>query len=267
MTNNLVLHQPDNWSSFLDFLQSNPFDLGVVVSFGHLIPSSIIKTFKLGLINMHPSLLPRHRGAAPIYHTLLNDDKTTGVSIIEILPKKFDAGKILTQIKYDIPDDITYNDLSENLAELGSHSILQTIGSYHLLKSNAQAQSDKDVTYAPKVNREMGRIWWDKYDAKEVWIKYRAFGNTLGVYCDFEGKEIKLIKLEKWKDNIDFENQIMNDKNPGYIYFEKTSGLVWIKCRKGWVACSSVQKEGKKVTDSKSFVNGFLGDRTSKSFK
>src|SRR3954468_4170015 len=78
---------------------NSPYDLGIVVSFGHFIPERIISSFTKGTINVHPSLLPKYRGSSPVQHTIINDDQETGVTVQELHDKKFDAGKILVQKK------------------------------------------------------------------------------------------------------------------------------------------------------------------------
>jgi methionyl-tRNA formyltransferase len=104
-------------------------DLAVVVSFGYFMPHRILNQFKLGAVNVHPSLLPRYRGAAPIHHSVLNGDSETGISIIELDRKRFDAGKILKQTVYEIPnhEHVLYQDLYTQLAERGGHELTDVI--------------------------------------------------------------------------------------------------------------------------------------------
>jgi methionyl-tRNA formyltransferase len=118
------------WSP--EWLKKNTFDFGVVVSFGYFIPRGILELFSKGVVNVHPSLLPKYRGAAPIHHTILNGDKETGISIINLDPSRFDAGTILKQENVVIPnpETITFQELHDMLADKGGSNLVDTIRNF-----------------------------------------------------------------------------------------------------------------------------------------
>ena len=111
------------FSKWPDLERSKQFDVGVVSSFGHLISSRIIKSCKLGMINVHGSLLPRWRGASPIQYAILNGDKITGITLMKIHPKRFDVGEIIFQQQFEIPSRETFKLLYENLAKIGAELV------------------------------------------------------------------------------------------------------------------------------------------------
>ncbi|KAN0027162.1 hypothetical protein ACTFIU_009847 [Dictyostelium citrinum] len=256
------------------------FDLAVVVSFGHFIPKSVLSKFKYGGINMHPSLLPRHRGAAPIYHQILCDDDSVGISVIELHHERFDCGKILKQIKlepYD-KDKILYNQLLTNLVELGSDSVMSTIEHFPESSKNAKDQSEQGKTLASKVNRKMSKLEWSSQTAKEIWILYKAFSDNIGLHTMIHNKKSKSDKRIKVREMLkpdstnemykqllmDIDNYESRNSTLKYgTYFLETDksklyhNIMWVKCKDGWVGITKLFEEGKKNTvKSSEFVFG-----------
>lgn len=124
-----------------DVDMSTHFDVGVVVSFGSLIKENIINKMPYGILNVHPSLLPRWRGSAPIFHTILNGDSVTGVTIMQIRPKRFDVGPILQQEVYEIPKNCTAEELGATLADMGSRMVSYSYKCTFTLKHHALSQA------------------------------------------------------------------------------------------------------------------------------
>ncbi|KAN0035663.1 hypothetical protein ACTA71_004947 [Dictyostelium dimigraforme] len=248
------------------------FDLAVVVSFGHFIPKSVLSRFKYGGINMHPSLLPRHRGAAPIYHQILCDDDSVGISVIELHHERFDCGKILKQIKlepYD-KDKILYNQLLTNLVELGSESVMSTIKDFPDSSKNARDQSEQGKTLASKVNRKMSKLEWQSQTAKEIWILYKAFSDNIGLHTMIHNKKSKSDKRIKVREMLQpdstneiykqllediekYENKNSTTLKHGTFFLETNKSkpyhnIMWVKCKDGWVGITKLFEEGKKNT-------------------
>ncbi|KAF5286329.1 hypothetical protein FQA39_LY04227 [Lamprigera yunnana] len=139
---NLVLH---NWP--INPLDCNRFHIGVVVSFGHLIPEDVIKNFSLGMINVHASLLPRWRGAAPAIYALANDDEETGISVMKIKPNKYDIGEIISQTRVKILPQIKLPQLLDTLAELGANELIKVLEDLPFYLKQAKPQPQEGVTY------------------------------------------------------------------------------------------------------------------------
>merc|ERR1712088_1040325 len=131
------------------------FDLGVVASFGRLLPASLISAFPLGMINVHGSLLPRWRGAAPVVHAIATGDATTGVTIMRVKPKRFDVGEVLARKEVQLGPDILRRELTAHLAESGSNLLMKVLRDFAKYSAEAQSQSSEGVSHAPLVNRSM----------------------------------------------------------------------------------------------------------------
>eukprot|EP00946_MAST-07B_sp_MAST-7B-sp1_P002138 g2138.t1 len=146
------------------------YDLGVVVSFGYFIPAVTISALTCGAINVHPSLLPAYRGAAPITWSLLRGDHKTGVSVIEVHPKEFDAGDMLLQVEEEVHEDTTEPELRARLAEVGSECLLATLRNLEIGLRPQVRQSTVHggiVVPAPKVSKKYGCVRWGTLDAAD----------------------------------------------------------------------------------------------------
>ena len=156
-----------------------PLDLAVVVSFGYLVPPSVLKCFKFGGINVHPSLLPKYRGPAPIENTILNGETETGVSIIGLHPEIFDAGSILNQTKVKIPSNAKYSELHSLLANQGSLLLYDTLKDFEKYQSLSVSQDEKLVTKAPKLNRNLVFVDWNTCTAIQIDRLHRAISHRV----------------------------------------------------------------------------------------
>ncbi|EGC29509.1 hypothetical protein DICPUDRAFT_84478 [Dictyostelium purpureum] len=283
--NNIKITHPDEEKGMKGFqvptTESNqqPFDLAVVVSFGHFIPKSVLSQFKYGGLNMHPSLLPRHRGAAPIYHTILKDDKEAGISIIELHPERFDCGKILSQVKLNNYDNsILYNQLLNQLSNLGTETLMETLQDFPNKSMNSFDQPEQGKTLASKVNKDISKVNWENSTQKEIWIHYRAFSDNISLHGMIYNKKYKTNKRIKFRKMLpplgiyeahDLENKTIyqsletdlesyynrcggNSQIPFGTYFLETdkskpySNILWTKCKDGWVGFTELYEEGKK---------------------
>ncbi|CCI11577.1 hypothetical protein ABG067_003604 [Albugo candida] len=232
----------------------SPFDVGVVVSFGYFLYPHLLDNLKYGAINMHPSLLPKYRGPAPIHHALLNGDRTTGVSVIEIDPLAFDTGRILLQKTFPIPENITFQPLATNLSEFGASCVVETLRNLPYLKQHATVQNDSQASKAPKVRFEHG-ILSLKESATEIFQKWQALGDSVGVSVAFRGKRVKLCKIE-----IPSEEMILKEQELlcGAFIFDTQIKALWLKCaQNSWLLVFSLQQEDRKIGDALDFVNGY----------
>ncbi|KAG0335046.1 hypothetical protein BG004_000164 [Podila humilis] len=152
------------------------WDLGVVVSFGWFLPQDMIARFQLGGINVHPSLLPKYRGSAPIQRAILNDDKITGVTVQLLDPNEFDAGKILAQEEVPMPENPMYFPMEELLSKKGAELLVDVVNNFKERKQNAITQDPEKVTKANKISREACKIRWGVWSAERAERLYRANG-------------------------------------------------------------------------------------------
>jgi methionyl-tRNA formyltransferase len=165
-------------------------DLSVVVAYGHILPREVIDFPPQGTINVHASLLPRWRGAAPIQAAILAGDAQTGISIMRMVPK-LDAGPVILRSPIPILDDETYGELQLRLSELGALALIEALALMGLREAQETPQDDALVTLAPKIERETARIDWTR-PAREVSRAIRAFDPKPGAWSTVEGSEAKL---------------------------------------------------------------------------
>jgi methionyl-tRNA formyltransferase len=169
-------------------------DMGVVVAYGHILKPELLAIPPRGMVNVHPSLLPELRGAAPVEWAILNGLEKSGVTIMQ-MGEGLDSGPILHQIPHRIPDDVTGGELSEHLAEMGAQALVEAL---ELLEANMLKpvpQKDEDATYAPKLTRDVARITWSE-PAAVVARKILALDPRPGAWAELDGREIKLFGAE-----------------------------------------------------------------------
>ncbi|HSA54421.1 MAG TPA: methionyl-tRNA formyltransferase [Gemmatimonadaceae bacterium] len=165
-------------------------DLSVVVAYGHLIPGAVIDLPPLGTLNIHASLLPRWRGAAPIQAAILAGDAETGISIMRMV-ERLDAGPVLLQAPTPILDDETFGELQLRLSELGALAIVEALALMSLGSAPAREQDESQVTYAHKIARDTTRLDWNR-PAVEVARAVRAFDPRPGAFTTLRDAEVKL---------------------------------------------------------------------------
>ena len=180
LENNLTLMQPDSPKSeeFINEFKNYQCDVLLVVAYGHILTEELLETPQYGSVNIHASLLPKYRGAAPIQHALLNQEDSTGVSTFLIEPK-VDTGKIIDQLKIEITKDDNYGSLSKKLSEAGADLIESSINKCLHHSTELIEQDNSIATLAPKISKDDLKINWnDKSDT--ILAKVRAFSPTPG---------------------------------------------------------------------------------------
>ncbi|KAG2226466.1 hypothetical protein INT45_014210, partial [Circinella minor] len=253
------------------------YDLGVVVSFGYFVPSDIIHGLKKGAINVHPSLLPKYRGAAPIQHTILAGDDKTGVTVQELDDKEFDAGRILAQETLDISgiEAPNYKDLKERLSSVGSRLLMDTLHNIDELKKNAKVQDLSQVTSAPKIKKEWSEVVFEDMEAWQIEQLYRAIGEQYPLRTVFTFTRIKRSKKIKQRH---ITMQLLNmylpsdsplyymreEPEPGTFMYDDETKALHIYCADGVaVAVTHIKAEGSNAISARDFNNGYeIRDQT-----
>ena len=216
-------------------------DLIIVIAYGIILPSKFLNIPKYGCINIHVSLLPRWRGAAPIEHALLAGDLKTGISIISISPK-LDAGDILMQESFQLGKDMNSNDLTLNLTNLGKKLLMKTLPLLFENKLIGKKQDETKATYANKFMPEDRKINFYN-SADDVFNHIRAHGPKPGSWFTYKGERIIIIKAKK--TNQLGESSTIVDKD------------FTIACKEGAILPLFIQREGKKVVSLEDFLRGF----------
>ena len=244
--NNIELIELNSFDDDVVFkkIVSLKIDIFVVVAF-RILPEKYISIPRFGSINLHASLLPQYRGAAPIQWALMNGDKVTGVSVFQI-EKKVDTGKIIYQKKIDINESDNFESLSNKLSILGAEVILKTLNSIEDGVYNLIEQDNTMSTRAPKISKEMLRIKWD-WPAVKInnWI--RGLSPRPGMTTIFRKKKIKITKSVVTDELAKGVPGIVSKVNKSLLEIYTGSGLLSIK---------ELQQEGKKCLPIEEFLNG-----------
>ena len=187
----LPVQQPERprGDVFLAWLRRLAPDLGVVVAYGHILRPEILAVPAQGMINVHASLLPRHRGAGPIAAAILAGDDTTGVSIMQ-MDAGMDSGAVLQQAATPIAPFDTTGTLTERLAQLGARALVDVLGDLAADEVRGEPQDDSKATFAPKLDRESARLQWSS-GSDQVSRRIRAYDPAPGAWTVFEGIELK----------------------------------------------------------------------------
>jgi len=190
----LLVLQPEKPTdpAFLKQLRDLQPDIGVVVAYGHILKPELLTLPPRGMVNVHPSLLPGLRGAAPVEWAIIRGHETTGVTIMQ-LDAGMDSGPVLHQIPHRIGSDVTGGDLSAHLAEMGAQALIETLAMLEQSDPPPQPvpQNESRATFAPKLTRETARIDWAK-DARAIGCLIRGLDPRPGAWTELKGTEIKL---------------------------------------------------------------------------
>uniref|UniRef100_A0A3Q1BGS0 Methionyl-tRNA formyltransferase, mitochondrial n=1 Tax=Amphiprion ocellaris TaxID=80972 RepID=A0A3Q1BGS0_AMPOC len=241
------------------------FDVGVVVSFGALLPERLINKFPHGILNVHPSLLPRWRGPAPVFHTILHGDTMTGVTIIQIRPHRFDVGPILNQELHQVSRNCTADELGSVLATKGAHLLIDTLRTLSERTANKREQGQIGATFAPKINTSMSWIVWEEQTCDQIDRLYRAIGSRIPLRTTWMGRTIKLldfvgkchISLSGKFDKVRFITLLVQKSLiPGSVSLQKESNTLAVCCKDGWVGFRTIVLN-KRLT-AVDFYNGYL---------
>jgi len=234
---------PDNLNNETEykFIKESNVNLVIVVAYGQIIPKKFLDIKNLIFLNIHASLLPKWRGAAPIQRSIMEMDRETGISIMKIVPK-LDAGPYILQKKISIDTKDNFGSLSNRLSEIGSDLILEAL----LLFKNEEIrfidQNENNASYAAKIKKKESEIEWNE-SSKKLIAKINGLNPYPGVWFSHKGNRIKIIEAELSDDQ-------------GKIGEVLTDNLV-VGCRDKAIKINLLQKEGKKVLSAKDFLAGY----------
>ncbi|MCP4749368.1 MAG: methionyl-tRNA formyltransferase [Proteobacteria bacterium] len=231
----------------LEKLAATHPDFFIVVAYGRILPKSVLELPRKGCINVHASLLPNWRGAAPIQFALLNGDERTGVCTM-LMDEGMDTGDILLSRETEIPPDECVDGLSERLSLTGAELIVETVENFDSLVP--RKQDHEKATYTRLLEKEDRHIRWHK-EALEIHRQFRALTPTPGVFTRFRGKRL-IVKSMRLAE----ESEPMESEKPGTVVSVEKNGLT-VSCGKGAVSILSCQPENKKSLSARDFVNGY----------
>lgn len=218
-------------------------DISVVVAYGHILPKSVIDLPPQGTLNIHASLLPALRGAAPIQASILEGHDETGITIMQMVPA-LDAGDMLHVLRAPIGPETSYGELHDHLAELGAMGIVQALAMIEAGVSRSVSQDAAHATYAPKIHREMARLDFSR-PAIEVSRVARAFDPRPGAFATLRDADVKCFGARVVGDGSDdaLDGPTVASP-PGTVRSADDSGLV-VRCGVGAISVQDVQPSGK----------------------
>lgn len=250
LENELELYQPEKIKDNVEFIEQvkelKP-DIICVVAYGKILPNEILDIPRLGCINLHGSILPKYRGAAPIQWAVLNGDTETGVTTI-YMNEKMDAGDIILTKKVDIDENETTGELWKKLSKIGANLLLETVEQIEEGIAPRIPQSE-EFTIAPMLNKEMSKIDWKTMNSEKIKNLVRGLNPIMGAYTMYEGKKIKL-----WK--VEISNNNYQNEEPGIILIADDKVGLTIKTIDGAIEVLEIQGENAKRMGICDFLRG-----------
>ena len=250
---NLKLWQPLKASSkeFIAELSEIKPDVVITSAYGQILSDAFIAAPKRAIFNIHPSMLPKYRGATPVQTALLNGDKKTGVTLLFTI-KELDAGNIIIQEQTDILPDETAAELMPRLFQKSAELLPQAFAKLADPNFKGQPQIASEVTHSKKITKEDGRINWQE-SATRIFNRYRAYQPWPGVVSSFNGANVQFMKMDVCDEEV-------NDQ-PGSFQYSNSKKALQVATGKGTLLITRLKPEGRKDISAADFWNG-LKDKT-----
>ena len=223
-----------------DFMKNLKPDIVVVIAYGKIIPKRFLNLAKHGFINVHASLLPKWRGAAPIQRSIMNLDSETGISIMKVV-EELDAGPVMHQAKIAINENTDTQTLTQVLSQLGAKALLDSISKIENGKAKFKEQNHNQATYAKKISKAEGKIEWNE-SAKKVLAKINGLNPNPGAWFEYKNERYKVWKAEIVNKSGKI-GTILNDQ-------------LIVSCKDQAVQILEIQKEGKSRQTTEQFLLG-----------
>lgn len=242
----LVLHQPDTAAHLTNVIKQSEIDVMVVVAFGMFLPAEIIQYPRLGCINIHTSLLPRWRGAAPIQRAILAGDDISGITILQ-MDEGLDTGNILLQRECQIRPADTAGSLHDRLTILGSECLLKVLSQLATSTIEPVIQDETRATYAHKLSKSEARLDWNLC-AHDLERSVRAFNPVPVAHTDLKGKTMRVLEAEPFEmDTARFR--------PGEVIKADKNGIL-VAAKSNALSLKRIQLPGKRPVSAAEFLNG-----------
>jgi methionyl-tRNA formyltransferase len=243
----LTVVQPTNFKAaeVVERLEGFKPDVIVVAAFGQLLPKSVLALPRLGCLNIHPSLLPRFRGASPVASAILAGDDFSGVSIM-VMDEGLDTGPVLARAQIPVSPWDTTGSLTEKLSRLGAQLLGEVLAGWSRGERSPQPQDESETTYCGPIAKEEGEIDWRR-PAIDIWRRVRAFNPWPGCYTRWRGKTLKIIEAAPADGGVAEAGEV--------VAMEAGAGF-GVGTGDGILGISRVQLEGKKAMPAEEFLRG-----------
>lgn len=260
---NLKIYQPlkvRNNEDFIGEIKSLNPDVICVVAYGKILPKELLDIPKMGCINVHGSLLPKYRGAAPIQWSVLNGDKETGITTM-YMDVGMDTGDMILKEKVKIGEDETTGELWDKLSKVGAKLLVETLEKIERGIAPREKQGE-DFTLAPMLSKDMAKIKWEEMNAEKIKNLVRGLNPIMGAYSELEGKKVKFWRVnvvnlkdlsQKFPELKEYEYR-MNGLAPGTVLFADEKNGLYINAIDGIIKVLEIQGENAK----KMLINDYL---------
>ena len=254
---NLKIYQPEKIRKNVEFIEElkkmNP-DVICVVAYGKILPKEILEIPKLGCINVHGSLLPQYRGAAPIQWAVINGDKETGVTTM-YMDEGMDKGDMILKKKIEIGENETTGELWEKLSKIGGELLVETLDQIERGIAPREKQGD-NFTVAPMLDKNIAKIDWEDKTAKEIKNLVRGLNPIMGAYTFLNGKKIKFWKVDVANSKEVFVGSNMDMIRNGTVLVSDAKDGLFIKTKNGILEVIEIQGENAKRMNIKDYLRG-----------
>ncbi|GAB6137437.1 methionyl-tRNA formyltransferase [Halanaerobaculum tunisiense] len=250
LESDIEVFQPEKITSETGVEQLNDWapDLIVVVAYGQILGSEVLDVPPKGCVNVHASLLPKYRGAAPIHRAIVNGDQKTGITTM-YMDEGMDTGDMILKEEVDITAEDTVGSLHDKLAQLGADLLITTIDQIAAGTAPRIPQDDEQATYAPKIDKAEGEVDWSE-DATTIWNLIRGFNPWPGTYTYLEGQRMKL-----WSSQVHQAETKPEDK-PGTILQADTDLGIVVQTGQGQLLLTEIQPAGKQQMAASDYLLG-----------
>lgn len=247
----LHVYQPEKLrsDSALDFFKRIAPDAVVIIAYGQIVPPALLDVPKFGWLNLHGSLLPKFRGAAPIQWAIAEGETKTGITVMRI-DKGLDTGPTLARVETAIGPDETAPELMRRLAELGAPLVADTLAKYTRGELQPVEQDHEMATFAPIIKKEHGRIAWS-LSAQKIYNRIRGFAPWPGAYSSFRGQTCHL-----WGRPASRERSASLAPSPEGTVVQSEQQVLAACGERTWLVIEEVQLEGRKRVSARDFANG-----------
>ena len=255
---NLKVMQPEKVrgnTEFIEEIKELKPDVICVVAYGKILPQEILDIPPKGCINVHGSLLPKYRGAAPIQWAVLNGDKETGVTTM-YMGAGMDTGDMILKEKVSIGEDETTGELWDRLSKIGAKLLIETLKQIEAGTAPREKQGD-DFTMAPMLNKEMSKIDWDNQTAVEIKNLVRGLNPIMGAYTFLNNKKIKFWKVQVANsDEVGYDEDNISIIRNGTVLISDPRDGIFIKTKKGILKVLEIQGENAKRMSIQDYLRG-----------
>lgn len=242
---NIDVFQPIKIRDDYAFIEEKEPDIILTCAYGQIVPQAVLDIPKYKCINIHGSLLPKYRGAAPIQYAILNDENETGITYMEMI-KQMDAGKMYKKVKVDIDNNDNSADVFGKLLVKVKETVIQFLDDFVEGKIKGEEQNESEVTFSKMIKREDELIDWNE-TKRNIHNKVRAYNPTPYAYTLLEDLNVKIIKGEESLEDINGEvGEIVKANKDG----------IYVRCLDGVYKIQMLQPAGKKVMEARDYLNG-----------